>query len=141
MPDIKQTPVVTDNPDSESETAKDALHYAQRGIEISDGSLSDGIDGFDAQRMRDRTLLSTDEEKKLLRKIDWRIMTICSILFLIKNIDSDNISNARIMNKGTETNMMTQLKMTSDEYNLLTVLYYVSILLHWSNKYNLLIQQ
>lgn len=129
MSDSKQTPVVTGHQYSGSEVTKDALHYAQRGIEISDGALSDGIDGFNAQRMRDRTLLSAEEEKKLLRKIDWRIMTICSILFLIKNIDSDNISNARIMNKGTDTNMMTQLRMTSDEYNLLTVLYYVSILI------------
>lgn len=43
----------------------------------------------------------------------------------MKNIDADNISNARIMNKGTPRNIMTQLDMTSDEYNLLNVLYYV----------------
>jgi hypothetical protein len=36
------------------------------------------------------------------------------------------LSNARIMNKGTDHNIMTQLGMTSDEYNLVTVLYYVS---------------
>ncbi|GJC96012.1 hypothetical protein ColKHC_04838 [Colletotrichum higginsianum] len=53
------------------------------------------------------------------------MMTICSLLFLMKNIDADNISNARVMNKGTPRNIMTQLDMTSDEYNLLNVLYYV----------------
>ena len=35
-------------------------------------------------------------------------------------------SNARIMNKGTDQNIMTQLGITSNEYNLVTVLYYVS---------------
>lgn len=35
------------------------------------------------------------------------------------------VSNARIMNQGTHQNIMTQLGMTSDEYNLVTVLYYV----------------
>lgn len=29
------------------------------------------------------------------------------------------------MNQGTHQNIMTQLGMTSDEYNLVTVLYYV----------------
>lgn len=30
------------------------------------------------------------------------------------------------MNKGTDQNIMTQLGITSNEYNLVTVLYYVS---------------
>lgn len=96
---------------------------ARRGEEMS--SVSD-VDGFDAARMRDRTLLTAEEEKALMRRVDWRMMTMCSMLFLLKNIDSDNISNARIMNKGTDMNIMTQLNMTSDQYNLLNVLYYVS---------------
>ena len=103
-----------------------ALHFAQRGTELDQATPADEISGFDGDRMRARSLLTAAEEKKLMRKIDWRIMSLCSLLFLIKNIDADNISNARIMNKGTPMNIMTQLKMTSDEYNLLTVLYYVS---------------
>lgn len=105
------------------------LTYARRGEEVDDATVAQGVDGFDAERMRDRSLLTAEEEKKLMRRVDWRIMTVCSLLFLLKNLDSDNISNARIMNKGTDMNIMTQLKMTSDEYNLLTVLYYVS----WSS--------
>lgn len=47
-------------------------------------------------------------------------------MFLLKNIDSDNVSNARIMNRGTPGNIMTQLGMTSNEYNLVATIYYVS---------------
>lgn len=47
-------------------------------------------------------------------------------MFLLKNIDADNVSNARIMNKGTPGNIMTQLGMTSNEYNLVATIYYVS---------------
>ncbi|VUC22202.1 unnamed protein product [Clonostachys rosea] len=101
------------------------LTYARRGEEVDDATVAQGVDGFDAERMRDRALLTAEEEKKLMRRVDWRIMTVCSLLFLLKNLDSDNISNARIMNKGTDMNIMIQLKMTSDEYNLLTVLYYI----------------
>ncbi|KAI0970136.1 major facilitator superfamily domain-containing protein [Xylaria arbuscula] len=75
--------------------------------------------------MRARTYLTATEEKKLLRRIDWHLMPLCSIMFLFKNLDVDNVSNARIMNRGTSTNILTQLHLTSDEFALVTVLYYI----------------
>jgi hypothetical protein len=104
-------------------TKNSSILLSQRGVLADDGEVPQTEE---ETRRRNRTLLSTEEEKALLRRIDWRIMTICSILFLLKNTDSDNISNARIMNKGTDRNIMTELNMTSDQYNLLNVLYYVS---------------
>lgn len=106
---------------------KDGVTLFRRGEAIQDGDATDlsAVSGFDAERMRDRTLLTAEEEKALMRRVDWRIMTICSLLFLMKNLDADNISNARIMNRDTNRNIMTELGMTSDEYNLLNVLYYV----------------
>ena len=104
---------------------EDGFHYARRGSVAEPAPGDSSIEGYDAERMAARTLLSADEEKKLLRKIDWHLMTLCSVMFLLKNIDADNVSNARVMNKGTPTNIMTQLGMTSNEYNLVTTLYYV----------------
>lgn len=136
MPDVDgKAPAVQDvNPalDSGSDTARkdDEAHtpaagvtLARRGEEVS--SVSD-VEGFDAARMRDRALLTAEEEKALMRRVDWRMMTLCSMLFLLKNIDADNISNARIMNKGTGMNIMAELNMSSDQYNLLNIFYYVS---------------
>ncbi|EME85970.1 uncharacterized protein MYCFIDRAFT_39363 [Pseudocercospora fijiensis CIRAD86] len=101
------------------------LHYARRGDDAAGSEYEESeIQGFDAERMRARILLSVEEEKKLLRRIDWHMMPLCSLMFLLKNLDSDNISNARIMNKGTDQNIMNQLGMSSDAYTLLTVLYY-----------------
>jgi hypothetical protein len=103
------------------------LHYARRGGDAVDSDVdSTEIHGFDAERMRARTLLTADEEKKLLRRIDWHIMPLCSIMFMLKNMDADNISNARIMNEGTNQNILTQLGLSSNQYALLTVAYYVS---------------
>ncbi|KXT17422.1 hypothetical protein AC579_5703 [Pseudocercospora musae] len=103
------------------------LHFARRGDGGGGSDYDESeIQGFDAERMRARTLLSAAEEKRLLRRIDWHIMPLCSLMFLLKNLDSDNISNARIMNKSTDQNIMTQLNMSSDAYTLLTALYYVS---------------
>ncbi|KAF6831961.1 hypothetical protein CPLU01_06478 [Colletotrichum plurivorum] len=123
--DISSTPTPAPSLPESGGPSKDAagLTFARRGEQV-DESTGD-VSGFDAERMRARSLLTADEERKLMRRVDLRIMTICSLLFLMKNIDSDNISNARIMNKGTPRNIMTQLNMSSDEYNLLNVLYYV----------------
>lgn len=104
----------------------DALTFFRRGEQVDDATAARGVDGFDSALMRDRSLLTAEEEKALMRRVDWRIMTICSLLFLMKNLDADNISNARIMNRDTDRNIMTQLNMSSDQYNLLNVLYYVS---------------
>ena len=124
--DIPRPAVTAVQDDTEDGRKSHNLHYAQRGGEILEDDGSE-IQGFDAERMRDRTLLSAQEEKKLLRRIDWRIMPLCSVMFLLKNLDADNISNARIMNKGTPRNIMTELAMTADEYTLLTALYYVCL--------------
>jgi hypothetical protein len=105
---------------------KKHFHYARRGS-IANGAAADTeIMGYDAERMKARTLLTVHEEKMLLRKIDLRLMALCSIMFLLKNIDADNVSNARIMNKGQPSNIMKELNMTSNEYNLVTTMYYVS---------------
>jgi hypothetical protein len=111
------------NDESSSQDTKNAnITLAQRGVSNDEDAIAQTED---ETARRNRTLLSAQEEKALLRRIDWRIMTVCSLLFLLKNIDADNISNARIMNKGTDRNIMTELNMTSDQYNLLNVLYYV----------------
>jgi hypothetical protein len=62
-------------------------------------------------------------------------------MFLLKNMDYQNVScdscpedetddsqaaNARIMNKGTDQNILTQLHMTANEYNFVSTVYYVS---------------
>jgi hypothetical protein len=71
------------------------LHYVKRGQEVSDDAgFTDSIIGYRAEQMRARSLLTYEEEKKLLRRIDWHIMPLCAIAFLLKNIDSTNVSNA-----------------------------------------------
>lgn len=103
------------------------LHYVKRGQEVSDDALStDSIIGYEAEQMRARSLLTYEEEKKLLRRIDWHIMPLCAIAFLLKNIDSTNVSNARIMNTGTHRNILKQLGMSSNEFNFVSTIYYVS---------------
>lgn len=51
------------------------FHYARRGSAIDqDAVAGQTIDGYDDDRMRARTLLTAEEEKKLMRRVDWRLM-------------------------------------------------------------------
>jgi hypothetical protein len=51
------------------------LHYAQRGSVVDKSSpLGDPIAGYNDDRMQARSLLTADEEKKLMRRVDWRLM-------------------------------------------------------------------
>ena len=54
-------------------------------------------------------------------------MPLCSIAFLLKNIDYSNVSNAKIMNTGTHQNILKQLGMTANEFNFVSTIYYVSV--------------
>jgi len=78
---------------STAPTTQDALgtlHFAKRGELLSEDALL-SISGFEAERMRARALLTVEQEKKLLRRIDWHIMPLCALMFLMKNLDSNNV--------------------------------------------------
>ncbi|KIW23996.1 uncharacterized protein PV07_09736 [Cladophialophora immunda] len=102
------------------------IHVVPRGEEVADdSSLENEIVGYDAERMKARTLLTEAEERKLMRRVDWHLMPLCSIMFLLKNMDYQNAANARIMNKGTHQNILTQLHMSSNDYNFISTIYYI----------------
>ncbi|KAG4443011.1 hypothetical protein IFR05_001542 [Cadophora sp. M221] len=106
------------------------LHFVQRSDVIPeyDGS-EENITGYDAELMRARASLTALEEKKLLRRVDWRIVPLCAVMYAVKSIDASNVSNARIMDRGTPYNIMTELKMTANQYNLVTTMYYIPYIL------------
>jgi hypothetical protein len=124
------------------------LHFVSRGYALpsSDATSDDQIVGYDSSLMRDRTLLRSDEERRLLRRIDWHLLPLLAAMYMVKTIDAANVgrilgkdaklkfiktnvllkvSNARIMDKGTSRNILTELHITSNQYNLVTVCYYV----------------
>ncbi|TRX87827.1 hypothetical protein FHL15_011286 [Xylaria flabelliformis] len=76
--------------ESSSSRCGDDFYRAARG-EVADVKGDQTILGFDNERMRARTSLTAEEEKSLLRRIDWHLMPLCSLIFLFKNLDVDNI--------------------------------------------------
>jgi hypothetical protein len=82
---------------SDTSISSDGFYRAARDGEIVDITTDQLIQGFDAERMRARTALTAEEEKKLIRRIDWHLMPLCSLMFLFKNLDVDNVSISRYL--------------------------------------------
>jgi hypothetical protein len=84
-----------DLPDSSSGEPPVKQHYntVTRGesIPYSD-DIHDGIVGYDGRLMGARTTLSSQQEKKLLRRIDWHLLPLLSVMYMVKSIDASNVS-------------------------------------------------
>lgn len=63
--------------------------------------------------------LSPEEEKRLFRKIDLRLMPILSLMYLLSFLDRGNIGNARL--QGLEK----QLHLVGNQYNIALTMYFV----------------
>ncbi|CCH45529.1 putative transporter [Wickerhamomyces ciferrii] len=70
-----------------------------------------------------------EEEKRLLRKIDLRLMPLLILLYLCKNLDVNNISYIITMNKDTGHNVLKQLNMTRDDWAWTSTIYYIPFIL------------
>jgi len=60
-------------------------------------------------------------EKKLLRKVDLRILPPLTVLFLLAFLDRTNIGNAKIQG------MTTELKMAGHDYNIALFVFFVPV--------------
>lgn len=77
--------IATDILSTSERDANHGLHFVRRGLPLAEASsIQESIHGYDPELMSGRTLLTAEEEKKLLRKIDWRLMTLCSLIFMFK---------------------------------------------------------
>lgn len=71
---------------------KATVHRVDRNTDEPLPKSGDLIPGYDAELMQARATLSSDEEKKLLRKIDWRLLPLLALMYMLKTIDASNVS-------------------------------------------------
>jgi len=63
--------------------------------------------------------LSDEEERKLWRKIDFRLMPILTLMYLCSFLDRGNIGNARL------DGLQDQLNLTGNKYNIALTMYFI----------------
>ena len=64
--------------------------------------------------------------RKLIRKMDWRILPLCAFIYLINYLDRSNIGNAKILNSETGDSLLQQTSMTANGYSLVVSLFAVA---------------
>ncbi|KAI0708284.1 MFS general substrate transporter [Earliella scabrosa] len=84
--------------------------------EIVLASENESIYGEDSQR----PTLTSEQERRLWRKIDIRLMPIVSAMYLCSFLDRGNIGNARLQG------LTTQLNLTGNKFNIAITMYFVS---------------
>lgn len=79
---------------------------------------------YECRHVVDATLdWSQKEEKKLVRNLDWHVCTWACIMFFALQVDRGNLSQA------VSANMLSQLHLTTNEFNFGNTIFLVSFLL------------
>ncbi|KAI0893387.1 MFS transporter [Annulohypoxylon nitens] len=68
---------------------------------------------------REEEIIGPLEAKRILRKIDWRIIPLLQFLYMLTFLDRVNIGNARLWN------LERDLKMSGYDYNIVVLIFYI----------------
>lgn len=91
IPNQEKPTFVTGSIES-SDIEKKHLHIIHRSDALLDDTIAaESITGYDPILMRARATLSAEQEKKVIRRIDWRLIPLLSIMYMVKSIDATNV--------------------------------------------------
>lgn len=90
---------------------------------------------------------SPQEKKHIRRKVDKRFLLLIGLMYMVKQvclillspeliqntksqIDVNNVSSIKVLQVGEKSNILTELNMSADQYNWVSSVYTVCLLLH-----------
>lgn len=86
--------------------------------------LTDLLGGWQTDSSEDRVLNAvieqdwTDaEERRLVRKIDMRVLLPCFVIYILAYLDRSNLGNINVMQKGEPSNIQSRLGLHGTEFN------------------------
>ena len=92
-------------------------------VEASLGRYYAPIDTYEGRhRYNPKATWTLEEEKRLVRRLDWRICSWCCLMFFALQIDRGNITQA------LSDNMLSDLGLTTNDYNTGQTIFYLTFL-------------
>ncbi|KAK9452714.1 major facilitator superfamily domain-containing protein [Dipodascopsis uninucleata] len=79
---------------------------------------------YDLRRREILESFSAEEEKNLMRRVDNHLIYILGLVYLIKQIDVSNASSVKVLQVGEPSNILNELKISSNQYNWVSSIYY-----------------
>jgi hypothetical protein len=114
----KNTEVVDPQPHGDVTLQKD-LEKSHEGVQLEQRNMS--ADNGGSAPFIDSVL-----EKRVVRKLDWHLVPLLMVLYLLAFLDRSNIGNAKI------AGMAKALDLNADRYSWLLTIFYISyILFQW----------
>ena len=101
---------------------KDAIANATLGTATVHLDALEEIDG--ARIIKPTTIITPEEEKRVVRSLDWHIMPLIFVLYSLSVLDRSNLGNARI------AGLETDIGLTSQQYNWLATVFYIACKSH-----------
>ncbi|PGH14306.1 hypothetical protein AJ79_03128 [Helicocarpus griseus UAMH5409] len=103
-----------------------------RDARVSSDYVSDSAEGAATSVSEEEgkkallTSFTPEEDKATRRKVDWRFLWLIGMMYIIKNVDYTNAATVKVLQVGEDRNVLKELKMTSDQYNWVQSIYFIS---------------
>ncbi|KAL1885674.1 hypothetical protein Plec18167_001169 [Paecilomyces lecythidis] len=72
---------------------------------------------------------TAEEEKRIMKKVDARFLILTGLMYMIKTIDYTNASSVKVLQVGSDRNILKELHMTADQYNWIQSIYFISYII------------
>lgn len=69
---------------------------------------------------------TAEEDRRIMRKVDKRFLLLIGLMYMLKNVDYTNAATVKVLQVGESRNVLKELNMTSDQYNWVQSIYFVS---------------
>ena len=80
----------------------------------------------DPSRLDLEYLNDKQRNRRLVRKLDLRIMPLCASIYLLNYLDRGNVGNAKVLNSETGDDLLQQTNMTTTKYAVAISLFSVA---------------
>ncbi|TRM57503.1 major facilitator superfamily domain-containing protein [Schizophyllum amplum] len=100
---------------------KRTMDYEKQQTHESSSEVVDEVVGDE-----ETSQFNTPADRRLLLKTDIRIVPLSAFIYLLCNLDRSNIGNAKIMNKEAGHDLMTELPLTSYEYTISLMIFFLA---------------
>ncbi|KAH8647918.1 MFS transporter [Xylariales sp. PMI_506] len=81
------------------------------------------------QRRAFLSQFSAEDDRRIMRKVDRRFLVLMGFMYLLKQIDFANAASIKVLQTGLPSNVLTELHMSTDDYNWTQTVYYIGLVI------------
>ncbi|KAJ5915143.1 hypothetical protein N7454_011255 [Penicillium verhagenii] len=72
---------------------------------------------------------SPEEEKRVRQKVDKRFFVLIGLMYMVKLVDSNNVSSIKVLQEGQPSNILNELNMSANQYNWVSSVFTIAYII------------